>query len=154
MRTWVAVSPAVSAGRSRSRRGLVALQSTNSSMPPLYFQLSSTLRMTRIPYLLACRMYKQDMDPSTCQGLPAEAMMSHMPPSHRLAPVATAPTAVAVRTCPIPHPRQLVLKTVQRVYAMRPLKAGSHGMCCLQRTPGRQDASFRHCVIFTRPGRS
>ena len=55
--TWVAVSPSLSAGRSRSRRGLVVLQSTNSSMPPLYFQLSSTLRMTRIPYLLACKFH-------------------------------------------------------------------------------------------------
>jgi len=55
--TCVAVSPLVSAGRSRSRRGLVVLQSTNSSMPPLYFQLSSTLRMTRMPYRLACRVW-------------------------------------------------------------------------------------------------
>ena len=48
--TCVAVSPALSAGRSRVRRGLVSDQSTNSSMPPEYFQLSSTDRMTRRPY--------------------------------------------------------------------------------------------------------
>ena len=53
-RTTNSESPSLSGGRSCVRRGAVRLQSTTSSTPPGYFQLSIRLRMTRIPHRRAC----------------------------------------------------------------------------------------------------